>query len=51
MTFLSLEWYWWLMVIAVLVISIPLKIRFMKWWGRRRQEKKEGEYGKWGNDE
>ena len=46
--FLGLQWYWWL-AIAVVVISIPFKIRFMKWWIRSQQEK--NKRGKWGEDE
>lgn len=30
MTFLGLEWYWWLVIVAVLAISIPFKIKVMK---------------------
>lgn len=48
---LEMSWYWWLAIAAVLVISVPFKIKFMKWWDRRRQEKKDGRYGKWGDDE
>lgn len=49
--FLGLEWYWWIVIVAVLIVSIPLKVKFMKWWGRRRQEQKKGQHGKWGDDE
>lgn len=49
MMFLGLEWYWWLVIAAVVVVSIPLKVKFMKWWSRRGREKKR--YGKWGEDE
>ena len=49
MMFLGLEWYWWLVIAAVVVVSIPLKVKFMKWWSRRGREKKQ--YGKWGEDE
>lgn len=48
---LGMEWYWWMIIIVVLAGSIPLKVRFMKWWGRRQQEKKENQLGKWGDDE
>ena len=51
MTLLGLEWYWWLLIAVILVISIPFKIRFMKWWNKCRQEKKSSQHGKWGNDE
>ena len=49
MDFLGLEWYWWLLILAALVISLPFKIKFMKWWSKRRVDKKEN--GKWGADE
>ena len=48
--FLGLAWYWWLVIMAVLIISIPFKVKFMKWWSKRQQEKK-GPRGKWGDDE
>ena len=35
---------------AVLIISIPFKVKFMKWWSKRQREKK-GPRGKWGDDE
>ena len=47
--FLGLQWYWW-MVIGLVVISIPVKIKFMRWWSERQQEKK-GRRGRWGEDE
>ena len=49
--FLGLEWYGWLVVVAALIITIPLKIKFMKWWNKRRQEQKDSRRGKWGDDE
>ncbi len=49
--FLELAWYWWLTIAAVLVISIPCKIKFMKWWNKRRREQKDSRRGKWGEDE
>lgn len=51
MTVLGMEWYWWVLIAAVLIISIPFKIRFMKWWDKRRQERESTECGKWGDDE
>ena len=48
--FLGLAWYWWLVIVAVLIISIPFKVKFMKWWSKCHQEKK-GQRGKWGDDE
>ncbi len=51
MTFSGLEWYWWLVIVVVLAISIPFKIKFMKWWSKWEQEKKKELHGKWGDDE
>lgn len=48
--FTGLEWYWWLAIVLVLMISIPFKIRFIRWWKKYRQEQKENSYGKWGDD-
>ena len=49
--FLGLEWYWWLVMIAALIISIPLKISFLKWRSKQKHGKKKELSGKWGNDE
>ncbi|MEZ3470794.1 MAG: hypothetical protein K1W40_21120 [Schaedlerella sp.] len=49
--FLGLEWYWWLVIAAVLAVSLPLKVKFMKWWSRRAQEKKQHQRGKWGDED
>ena len=49
--FLGLEWYWWIAVAALLALSIPFKVKFMKWWSKRRQEKDKEQHGKWGDDE
>ncbi len=49
--FLGIEWYWWIIIVMALVISIPFKMKFMKWWGGRRLEKKDRMHGKWGDDE
>ena len=55
--FLGLEWYWWLVILAVLIISIPFKVKFMKWWSRRDKKAasqfsaKKEQHGKWGDDE
>lgn len=51
MMLFDLEWYWWLVIVAVLVISIPFKIKFMNRWSKREQEKKKEQHGKWGDDE
>ena len=47
---LGLEWYWWIVIVAVLVVSIPFKVKFMKWWSKRQQEQR-NQCGKWGGDE
>ena len=49
--FMDLEWYWWILLLVLLAVSIPFKIKFMKWWNRRQQGKKKQQYGKWGDDE
>lgn len=49
--FLGLEWYWWLVIAAVLILSVPFKVKFMKWWSKRGQSKKKGTSGKWGDEE
>lgn len=49
--FLGTPWYLWLIIVVVLIISIPLKIKFMKWWNKRQQEQKDSRRGKWGDDE
>lgn len=51
MALLGLEWYWWLFIVAVLAISVPFKIQFMRWWDRHKKERKDSQYGKWGDDE
>ena len=48
--FLGLAWYWWLVIVAALIVSIPFKVKFMKWWSRCQREKN-GQRGKWGDDE
>ena len=47
--FLGLQLYWWLVIVAVIVISIPFKVKFMKRWSKRQQGK--NQRGKWGDDE
>jgi hypothetical protein len=49
--FLGLEWYWWLVILAVLAISVPCKVKFMKWWARQEKSKKKEQRGKWGDEE
>ncbi len=45
---LGLKWYWWLVILAALAISVPFKVTFLKWWSKREQGKKKGQHGKWG---
>ena len=49
--FLGLQWHWWLVIGAALAISIPFKVKLMKWWSKRQQEQKASRRGKWGDDE
>ncbi len=49
--FSGMEWYWWLIIIAVTVLSIPFKIRFMKWWGKRHREQNGNRRDRWGDEE
>lgn len=51
MMFLGMEWYWWLIIVAVIALSIPFKIKFMKWWSRRQEEKHHNHKDKWGGEE
>ena len=49
--FLGLEWYWWLRIAGVVIVSIPFKVKFMKWWGRRQKEQNDNHKDKWGGEE
>jgi len=49
--FLGNEQYLWLIIIATLIISIPFKIKFVKWWNKRQQRQKDAGMGNGGNDE
>lgn len=49
--FLGLEWYWWFVILVLLIVSIPFKVKFMKWWNQREKEKKKGQTGKWGEED
>ncbi len=51
MTFLELEWYWWLVIAVLLAAVLPLKIKFLKWWGKRQRDEKSRQHGRWGDDE
>ncbi len=47
--FLGLQWYWWLLIAALVILSIPVKVKFLTWWSKRQQGK--NQRGKWGDDE
>lgn len=49
--FLGLEWYWWLVLLAALAISIPFKVRFLKKRNKRQQAEKREQRGKWGDED
>ncbi len=38
--FFGLAWYWWLVIAAALAISIPFKVKFVKWWDKRQRGKR-----------
>ena len=38
--FLGIEWYWWLLIVLIVAVSIPFKVKFMKRIGKRQREKK-----------
>ncbi len=46
--FSGLKWYWWLVIGAALIVSVPFKVKFIKWWSRREQDKEKGQGWKWG---
>jgi len=48
---LGLDWYWWLAIILVVVISIPFKIKFVKWWSLSQKHKEDYKKDKWGEEE
>ena len=48
---LGMEWYWWLIIVVVVALSVPFKIKFMKWWGKRTKHNKEKQNDKWGGEE
>lgn len=41
--FLGLQWYWWLTFIIIFAISIPFKVKFLKWWEKRNKNQKRDE--------
>ncbi|UWD49615.1 hypothetical protein NYR90_05105 [Clostridioides difficile] len=38
-----MKWYIWLIIVLIVLISIPFKVKFIKWWDRRQKEKKDKE--------
>ncbi|MDE7416836.1 MAG: hypothetical protein K2N44_11165 [Lachnospiraceae bacterium] len=51
MEFLGMEWYWWLIIGVAIIVIIPIKLKFVKWWAKREQEKKKETKNKWGDEE
>lgn len=51
MEFLGMEWYWWLFIVVAIIIVIPIKVKFVKWWTKKEQEKIRKKRSKWGDDE
>ncbi len=49
--FLGLQWYWWLVIVAAVILAMPFKLRFMKRWSARQQEQNNNRHGKWGDGE
>lgn len=49
--FLEIRWYWWLVIAAALAIAVIFKVKFIRWWNKRQQEKKDSRRGKWGDEE
>ena len=37
-----MKWYTWFTIILIILLSIPLKIKFIKWWDRRQKNDKGG---------
>lgn len=47
---LGLAWYWWLLGIVVIILSIPYKIKALKGWKKYQQEQKRKHENKWGDE-
>ena len=47
----GMEWYRRLLIIIIFVDIIPLKVKWVKWWSRRQQEKQNNRRGKWGDED
>ena len=48
--FFGLAWYWWLIIAVIFALSIPLKVKFMRWWNKRRVEKRKFDNDTWGDE-
>ena len=48
--FFGLAWYWWLIIAVIFALSIPLKVKFMRWWNKRRVKKRKFYNDKWGDE-
>lgn len=48
---LGMEWYWWLLIIILAALSIPIKVKLIKWWNIKMQDKKNNHNDKWGDEE
>ena len=42
--------FWWIVAVATVVVLIPFKVKFLKWWEARKQKEQLSEHGKWGDD-
>lgn len=49
--FLGFTWYWWVILVVLLAISLPFKVKFMKWWRQRQKERQNTQRDKWGDEE
>ena len=36
-----MEWYWWVIIAVVVIISIPFKLKFIKWYAKKWKEQKD----------
>lgn len=46
----GLAWHWWVIILLV-ILSIPLKIKFMRWWQTRLDRQSRKPENKWGDEE
>jgi hypothetical protein len=42
--------FWWIAAVAAVVVLIPFKLKFLRWWEARKQKEQLSEHGKWGDD-